>query len=105
MDENAEKRGLPPKPMTIVLYPCDEQDTTKQRDLILARKLVEDILMKFRNVKSDGSCVRLLYKIARSCAGPHRPNNSTSHTVHQKNSVQGNKFCFLSLLELLKILH
>lgn len=100
-------KGVPTKPITIDIgHPM--QHIKSSRVCITVRRRLEDILMNFRPtspsdpaIKEDGSKGRLLYEIAASCGGPHRPNGSTSRAVNQLNPFDPNqKHCYMSILEL-----
>ena len=68
---------------------------TALRDLNHAREGLQDLLLDYMNIRCDeGSKDRLLYEIASSCEGEHRPRASTSHAVRAKNGK------FMSILEL-----
>eukprot|EP00804_Cyclotella_cryptica_P024415 CCRYP_015864-RA/>CCRYP_015864-RA protein AED:0.00 eAED:0.00 QI:684/1/1/1/0.5/0.33/3/258/357 len=103
-DDSAEKCGLSPTPMTIDLCPFDKTSDNLPRDLLMARKKIEDIILEhyvspFPSIRGDGSKGRLMYHIAANCAGAHRPKDSTSRAVRQRNLFEGN-LCWMSLLEL-----
>lgn len=76
------------------------------RIFIDARRIIEDAIMNFwlpglPPIKEDGSKGRMLYEIAASCKGPHRPKDSASNAVMQLNPFDiYNKQCFMSILEL-----
>lgn len=99
-------KGVPTKPITIHIDHHNYHQSS--RDFVIARRRIEDILMNFRpfspfgsSIKEDDSKGRLLYEIASSCSGAHRPKGSTSNAVSQLNPFESNrKHWYMSLLEL-----
>jgi hypothetical protein len=102
---NENQGVMPPKPMTIDI---DQRSATAQSDVAFARRKIEEILLMWSPssssdpyIRNDGSKGRLLYEIAAQCEGPHRPIESTSKAVMQRNPFDDyQKECFMSLLEL-----
>ena len=75
---------------------------TAQEDLQIARRMIQSLLLGF--VGNDGSRGRLLYEVAQSCSGPHRPHQSTSNAVKDINPFyppqdRGEEY-FMSVIEL-----
>lgn len=71
-------------------------------DLTIARQMIQSLLLQF--VGNDGSRGRLLYEVAQSCWGDHRPSLSTSNAVKDINPFyspqdHGKEF-FMSVVEL-----
>lgn len=78
---------------------------TWERDMDRARKIVEEILLRFNLrglplIQEDhGSKSRLLYETAVSYDGQHRPLQSTSRAVKQIHPHSTGD-CYMSLLEI-----
>ncbi|KAL7431699.1 hypothetical protein ACHAXM_002840 [Skeletonema potamos] len=70
------------------------------RDLKLARQMIQSLLLEF--VGNDGSRGRLLYEVAQSCWGSHRPNQSTSRAVKDFRPffISGQQEVYMSVVEL-----
>ena len=79
---------------------------TGAKEFNIARQMIQNILFGFKlpgkpPIYEDGSRGRLVYEIARSCRGSHRPGGSTSHAVtHQRDPFNTNATCSMSLVEL-----
>lgn len=72
---------------------------TVQQDLCRARQLLQDLLLDY--VGNDGCRGRLLYEIAQSCWGAHRPSVSTSNAVKDVNPLLDNPMTtFMSIVEI-----
>ena len=74
------------QPMIIKVFAKKSKNTLKSKlypVLRKARHRIRDLFLEF--VGNDGSRGRLVYEIARSCGGPHRPNKSTSNAVQEIN--------------------
>jgi len=68
--------------------------TSTLRDLNDAREKIQELLLDYMDVILDGgSKGRLIYEVASSCGGDHRPRASTSYAVRANDS-------FMSLVEL-----
>ena len=76
-----EKGNVISVPMTIHVEAMNAP--TALEDLTVARQMIQSLLLQF--VGNDGSRGRLLYEVAQSCWGPHRPNESTSNAVRDVN--------------------
>lgn len=100
-----EQSGVKPITIDIDDFYCT---APVSRNLVVARRRIEDILMNFcitgsHPIKEDGSKGRLLYEILANCVGSHcdRPKESTSNVVIQLNPFDPNqKHRCMSLLEL-----
>mmetsp|Transcript_13422 Transcript_13422/g.24302 ORF Transcript_13422/g.24302 Transcript_13422/m.24302 type:complete len:510 (+) Transcript_13422:2-1531(+) len=75
------------------------------QDLNNARIRVQELLLGY--VGNDGSRGRLLYEVALSCRGPHRPEHSTSGAIKAFNPLEGDSEdprngsrCWITVLEL-----
>eukprot|EP00585_Thalassiosira_rotula_P002180 CAMPEP_0196151368 /NCGR_PEP_ID=MMETSP0910-20130528/33550_1 /TAXON_ID=49265 /ORGANISM="Thalassiosira rotula, Strain GSO102" /LENGTH=545 /DNA_ID=CAMNT_0041414729 /DNA_START=124 /DNA_END=1758 /DNA_ORIENTATION=- len=71
------------------------------RDVHDARKRIQDLLLDF--VGHDGSRGRLVYDVASSCGGPHRPAHSTSRCVKAKDpfdNTDKSREVFMTLVHL-----
>ena len=69
------------------------------RDLKVARHLIQSIVLEY--VGNDGCRGRLLYEVAKSCWGSHRPKQSTSRAVLDFNPFQhSGQQIFMSVVEL-----
>jgi len=72
--------------------------STALRDLKVARQMIQSILLKC--VGDDGSRGRLIYEVAQSCWGAHRPNQSTSNAVKDFNPLYNSEQqVFMSVVE------
>lgn len=72
------------------------KDAPASKEFIIARRMIQEILLKFQlpglpPIGEDGSRGRLIYGIANSCAGAHRPRESQSHAVTQQMHPFGEK--------------
>lgn len=70
------------KPIIIKIFAKNSKRVPKTKlfpVLKRVRLIIQDLLLRF--IGSDGSQGRLVYEIAKSCPGPHRPNKSTSNAV------------------------
>ena len=73
--------------------------STAQQDLLRARQMIQDLFMNY--VGNDGCRGRLLYEIAQSCWGPHRPTHSLSNAVKDLNPLLDYpKSSFMSIVEI-----
>ena len=73
--------------------------STAQQDLTRARHMIQDLFLDY--VGNDGSRGRLIYELARSFCGPHRPKNSSSNAVKDANPLLGNHSVdYMSIVEL-----
>lgn len=84
-------------PITITIDACSQ--TGALRDLTMARQKIESLMLGYLNIYNDGSKGRLVYDIALSCKGAHRPNNSTSRAVNTKSPFDG-RYTWMTVLEL-----
>jgi len=89
-------------PMTIHVEAMNTP--TALGDLTVARQMIQSLLLQF--VGNDGCRGRLLYDVASSCCGEHRPSQSTSNAVKDINPFyplqdrgSGKEF-FMSVVEL-----
>ena len=104
--EATANQRMPDKPISIDIEHLNINAKTVPRDLALARRKIEDILQRFSFsglpvIKDDGSQARLLYEIAASCHGDHRPTGSKFNVVQQVNPFDVNqKRRYMSILEL-----
>eukprot|EP00984_Skeletonema_dohrnii_P006792 scaffold2425_cov76-Skeletonema_dohrnii-CCMP3373.AAC.8 len=89
-------------PMTIHVEAMNPP--TALGDLTVARQLIQSLLLQF--VGNDGCRGRLLYDVAQSCWGVHRPSQSTSNAVKDINPFYptqdrgSGKEYFMSVVEL-----
>eukprot|EP00804_Cyclotella_cryptica_P006054 CCRYP_010680-RA/>CCRYP_010680-RA protein AED:0.07 eAED:0.07 QI:137/1/1/1/1/1/2/495/547 len=94
------------KPMTIQIKHSQLSGVLAQRNLIAARRRIEDLLLKFKlpnlpSIEEDGSKGRLLYEVANSYKGAHTPKGTKCGAVYQRNPLSvAQKHCCMSLLEL-----
>jgi hypothetical protein len=61
------------------------QSNAALKDLKIARRMIQDLFLEY--VGNDGARGRLIYEIASSCSGAHRPNSSTSNAVREVNPL------------------
>ena len=86
--------------MTVTVTPLNPP--TAQQDLTTARFKLEQLFLDY--VGSDDGCKgRLLYELASSCWGPHRPKDSTSGAVKQRDPFKTddpNYMVYMSVVDL-----
>lgn len=63
-----------------------DNPTTAQADLKIAREMIQDLFLEYVG-NDDGARGRLIYEIASSCWGPHRPKKSTCNAVREVNPL------------------
>ncbi|KAL7427503.1 hypothetical protein ACHAXM_000874 [Skeletonema potamos] len=84
-------------PMKIYVEPLNAP--TAQQGLKRAREMIQDLFLEY--VGHDGSRGRLVYEIARSCWGSHRPSHSSSDAVKDVNPLRDNQSVdYMSVVEL-----
>mmetsp|Transcript_14836 Transcript_14836/g.21058 ORF Transcript_14836/g.21058 Transcript_14836/m.21058 type:complete len:455 (-) Transcript_14836:10-1374(-) len=74
------------KPIVIKIFAKNSKMVSKTNlfpVLKRVRLIIQDLLLRF--IGNDGSRGRLVYEIAKSCSGSHRPNKSTSNAVRDIN--------------------
>lgn len=84
-------------PMKILVTPRSRSSAAK--DMNCARELIQDLLLDY--VKLDGERGRLLYEVASSCPGPHRPQASASMAIGARDPyTPGGPYVFMTLMRL-----
>eukprot|EP00580_Thalassiosira_gravida_P021337 CAMPEP_0201677892 /NCGR_PEP_ID=MMETSP0494-20130426/45045_1 /ASSEMBLY_ACC=CAM_ASM_000839 /TAXON_ID=420259 /ORGANISM="Thalassiosira gravida, Strain GMp14c1" /LENGTH=555 /DNA_ID=CAMNT_0048160945 /DNA_START=209 /DNA_END=1872 /DNA_ORIENTATION=+ len=79
--DNRKQTGIIRHPITLAI--TSRSRSSGMRDVHCAREQIQDLLLDF--VGRDGSRGRLVYDVANSCDGDHRPANSTSRCVRAKD--------------------
>lgn len=73
-----------------------------QKGHLIAREQIQCLLLNYMDMHRDGSKGRLIYEVALSCRGGHRPNNSSSRALTAKNpfAEDDEREVFMSVVEL-----
>jgi len=86
-------------PITIAINARTSNPAMCARDIHFARVKIQDFLLD--RVQRDGSRGRLLYDLASSCGGPHRPMASRSKCVRAKDPfAEDDRQVFMTVVHL-----
>jgi hypothetical protein len=86
-------------PMIINIFDPKTAAEKRFNCLQRARRMIQHLLLEF--VGNDGSQGRLVYEIASSCSGSHRPTKSTSNAVREINPLSHDvRSVFMSIIDL-----
>ena len=97
LDRAFNRGNNPTAPMTITVNANSRLSAL--RDLNDAREKVQELLLSYTDVIDWGAKGRLIYEVASSCSGPHRPLDSRSRAVKVRDPF-GAYQDFMSLVEL-----
>mmetsp|Transcript_12268 Transcript_12268/g.29998 ORF Transcript_12268/g.29998 Transcript_12268/m.29998 type:complete len:535 (-) Transcript_12268:336-1940(-) len=88
---------VPQPPMSITVI---ARSKFPVRDLANAGKDIEELMLNYALIRNDGSKIRLLYEMAASYRGAHRPSRSISRAVNVRNPFDDHRFQMLSVVDL-----
>ena len=77
----------PLAPITISVDAFSDSAGLRLRDLTEARRKLQELLLDY--VGNDGSRGRLIYELALSCWGAHRPKKSTCNAIKARDPFDG----------------
>jgi hypothetical protein len=97
LDRAFNRGNSPTAPITITVNANSRLSAL--RDLNDARLGIQGLLLNYVDFIDWGAKGRLIYEVASSCSGPHRPLDSTSRAVKARDPF-GATYHFMSLVEL-----
>jgi len=99
VNSNHRETNHPLAPIIITVDAFSDRDGVCLRDLTEARRKLQELLLDY--VGNDGSRGRLIYELALSCWGAHRPKKSTCNAVNARDPFDGDSGCrFITVLAL-----